>query len=135
MAGVVTRPVIRFRIDFGPDKAVGPGKIALLEQIAVDGSLRLAARHRSVSYRRAWLLLKSLNSSFTEPVTISTKGGRGGGGMKLTPLGEQVIEVYRTFEVEIQQQAARLLGYLKARVPKAKPTDKGAPVVHLYQRK
>src|SRR5215469_6722580 len=57
-------PHVRFRIDFGADNAVGPGKIALLEQIERSGSLTKAARNLGMSSRRAGLLLESLNSGF-----------------------------------------------------------------------
>jgi len=70
--------VVRFRIDFGADSAVGPGKIELLEQITRCGSLSRAARDLKMSYRRAWQLLESLNACFAEPVTISSMGGHGG---------------------------------------------------------
>ena len=40
----MTKPQIKFRIDFGPDEAIGPGKVALLEQIERSGSISGAAR-------------------------------------------------------------------------------------------
>jgi molybdenum-dependent DNA-binding transcriptional regulator ModE len=71
------KPAVRFRIDFGCDAAVGPGKIALLEQIERGGSLSQAARELHMSYRRAWQLLASLNRCFLERVAVTAKGGRG----------------------------------------------------------
>ena len=130
----MTRPVIRFRIDFGPDRAIGPGKIALLERIALDGSLRLAARHLSLSYRRAWQLLNSLNSTFTDPVTISTKGGRNGGGAKLTPLGEHLIQVYRSFDAEVQSQVSQRFRNLASATAKGQRVRNSAPIRRLSDR-
>jgi molybdate transport system regulatory protein len=98
---------IRLRVDFGPQLAVGPGKIALLEAIRSAGSLSQAARELGMSYRRAWLLLDSLNGAFVAPVARSSKGGRHGGGSQLTPLGEQLIRTYRSFETAAQQRARR----------------------------
>jgi molybdate transport system regulatory protein len=103
----VTIPRIRFRIDFGRDAAIGPGKIALLEQIQGTGSLSQAARDLKMSYRRAWLLLDSLNSSFEERVVASSIGGRDGGGAKLTPFGRSLILAYRRFELIMQRRAER----------------------------
>ena len=40
---------VSFRVDFSPDCAVGPGKIALLEHIAGSGSLSEAARKLKLS--------------------------------------------------------------------------------------
>ena len=77
---------ISFRVDFSPECAVGPGKIALLEHIGSTGSLSEAARRLKMSYRRAWLLLEDLNTSFQQPVARMSVGGRGGGGASLTPI-------------------------------------------------
>jgi molybdate transport system regulatory protein len=108
-------PTIRFRIDFGPENSLGPGKIALLEQIGRGRSLSQAARELNMSYRRAWQLLDSLNSCFRTPAAVSTIGGYRGGGTKLTPLGEQLIRVYREFDEEIQRRAGTAFRWLKNR--------------------
>lgn len=100
-------PVVRFRVDFSREEAVGPGKIALLEHIAQSGSLSQAARDLKMSYRRAWLLLESLNLAFVDRVAIMNTGGRGGGGATLTPFGQTLIKTYRAFEKEMQTRAAR----------------------------
>jgi molybdate transport system regulatory protein len=99
-------PEVRFRVDFGRDGAIGPGKIALLEHIGSGGSLSQAARELGMSYRRAWQLLASLNCSFRERVALSARGGRGGGGARLTPFGRLLIRVYREFDAELQRRAA-----------------------------
>ena len=78
---------VSFRVDFSPDCAVGPGKIALLEHIDSSGSLSEAARELKMSYRRAWLLLEDLNTSFQQPVAQMSVGGKGGGGAALTAFG------------------------------------------------
>ncbi len=98
---------VRYRIDFGDLCSIGPGKIALLEHIAASGSLSQAARELDMSYRRAWLLLDSLNASFRQPVTQATTGGRGGGGVTLTPFGLKTIERYRQFEAELSRHATK----------------------------
>jgi molybdate transport system regulatory protein len=100
-------PAVRFRIDFNRDESVGPGKIALLEQIARGGSLSQAARELNMSYRRAWQLLDSTNKSFQEKVAVTSKGGRGGGGAQLTEFGRELIRSYRAFEKDVQARAAR----------------------------
>jgi molybdate transport system regulatory protein len=128
-----TYPGIRFRIDFTPSSGVGPGKIALLEQIERCGSLSEAARNLNMSYRRAWQLLDSLNRCFVEPVVRTIKGGAGGGGARLTILGEQLIHVYRAFDAKIQARAARCFGTFQVRVEKKTAANK-APVVRLSNR-
>ncbi len=96
---------VSFRVDFGPDCAVGPGKIALLEHIDSSGSLSEAARELKMSYRRAWLLLEDLNTSFQQPVAQMSVGGRGGGGASLTPFGSELVSAYRSFEAHLHKRA------------------------------
>ena len=98
---------VRFRVDLGAGRGIGPGKIALLEAIADSGSLSSAARALGMSYRRAWQLLASLNSGFKEPVATAARGGRGGGGATLTPFGRELVRAYRAFDAELQRRAAR----------------------------
>lgn len=76
--------LIRFRVEFGTRCCVGPGKIALLEAIHRMGSLSQAARDLGMSYRRAWLLTSSLNTSFREAVVLLTRGGRATAPLKKT---------------------------------------------------
>jgi molybdate transport system regulatory protein len=102
-------PVIRFRIDFADNSRVGPGKIELLEAILRHGSLSQAARSLGMSYRRAWLLIESLNSYFQEPVTQATTGGKGGGGVTITQFGKSLIKSYRELSRDIAIAAARRL--------------------------
>ena len=103
----MTAPVVRFRVDFSTPCSVGPGKIALLEGIHRAGSLSQAARELGMSYRRAWLLLSSLNASFREPVAVTATGGRGGGGARLTRFGRELVSLYRSFDQDTQARAAR----------------------------
>src|ERR1700733_10558872 len=99
--------LIRFRIDFGEYSNIGPGKIALLEGIKAHGSLSEAARSMGISYRRAWLLLDSLNQSFNLPATMNSVGGRGGGGAEVTTFGILLIERYREMERKLNVVAER----------------------------
>jgi molybdate transport system regulatory protein len=130
----VTIPRIRFRIDFGRAAAVGPGKIALLEQIQGTGSLSQAARELKMSYRRAWLLLDSLNNSFEERVVSSSIGGRHGGGAELTPFGRSLILAYRRFESSMQRQAERHFRSLAVRLDQGHKPPRTQPKVRLSAR-
>jgi molybdate transport system regulatory protein len=102
-------PVIRFRIDFTDSVNLGPGKIALLEAIIAKGSISDAARSLGMSYRRAWMLINSLKQGFSEPITVSATGGKGGGGAQVTPSGVKLIHRYRTLEQDIAQRGIQTL--------------------------
>jgi molybdate transport system regulatory protein len=104
----------RLRLRKGDDIAVGPGKIELLEAIARTGSLSAAARELGMSYRRAWLLVDTMNRCFAHPVTASEAGGERGGRTALTPLGREVVERYRRIERAAARSAAADLRALRA---------------------
>lgn len=97
-AASTARVQFRLRITKGEAIAVGPGKIALLEAVAATGSITAAARRLGMSYRRAWLLLDTMNRCFAAPLTNAEAGGRRGGGTSLTPLGAKVVQRYRRIE-------------------------------------
>jgi molybdate transport system regulatory protein len=89
---------LSIRIDLPGGHRVGPGKIRLLELIDETGSISAAGRAMAMSYRRAWLLVESLNTGFREPVVDAQPGGRHGGGARLTPFGRDLVRHYRTLE-------------------------------------
>jgi ABC-type tungstate transport system substrate-binding protein len=57
----------RIRISLGSSIAIGPGKAALLQAISETGSIAAAGRQMGMSYRRAWLLAKTMNACFRFP--------------------------------------------------------------------
>jgi molybdate transport system regulatory protein len=107
---------VRVRIDFDDLHSVGPGKIALLERMRECGSLSQAARELDMSYRRAWQLLDSLNTSFNDPVIVTSVGGRGGGGSEITALGLALIDTFRALEKEVAAIAQQRLKPLRSQV-------------------
>jgi molybdate transport system regulatory protein len=54
---------LRVSIVFGSGARIGPGKATLLESIRDTGSISAAARDMGMSYKRAWLLLDSMNQA------------------------------------------------------------------------
>lgn len=96
---------IRARLMRGDDIAMGPGKADLLQAIADTGSISGAARQMGMSYRRAWLLVDTMNRCFHSPLVASAAGGSQGGGARLTPLGEDVLGLYRQLEQALEEAA------------------------------
>jgi molybdate transport system regulatory protein len=99
-------PRLTLRIDFDQDRAIGPGKIKLLELIDSLGSIAAAGRQMGMSYRRAWLLVDSVNHCFRQPVVASQAGGTHGGGASLTEFGRVVVRHYRAVESAAQSAGA-----------------------------
>jgi len=99
----------RLRVTRDDDVAVGPGKVDLLEAIAREGSITAAARTLGMSYRRAWLLVDTMNRCFRQSLVEAEAGGRRGGGARITPLGEEVVRRYRASERLAAKAAAAQL--------------------------
>ena len=107
-------PRLTLRIDFDGERAIGPGKIKLLELIDALGSISAAGRRMGMSYRRAWLLVDEINQIFRAPLVETQLGGSGGGGAHLTKLGRDVVGRYRAIEGASATACAADLRALKA---------------------
>jgi molybdate transport system regulatory protein len=114
-------PEIRFRlrIVLGDDIAIGPGKVDLLEAIGANGSITAAARALGMSYRRAWLLVDTMNRCFETPVATTEAGGVSGGGTHLTSAGMEVVRRYRSIEAKAAKAGVADLAALIALLRKS----------------
>jgi molybdate transport system regulatory protein len=97
------RAELHLRVVKGRTRAIGPGKIALLEAIRDTGSISAGARKLRMSYRRAWMLVDDLNRRVSSAVVQAAPGGRAGGGATLSPTGHKLVALYR----EIERKALR----------------------------
>jgi molybdate transport system regulatory protein len=93
-------PTLTLRIDLGAGRALGPGKIRLLEAIDKTGSISEASRELGMSYPRAWRLVDDLKSSFRGALVKPQRGGASGGGAALAPFGKKLVKLYRGIEAE-----------------------------------
>ncbi len=121
----MTRITVRVRIYFDQSLAIGPGRIELLEGVQRTGSLSQAARDMGMSYRRAWLLMQSLNDSLRNPASIAVRGGRRGGGATVTPVGRALIQAYRRTEARVGRNiSARFARFARATKLTGQPPDR-----------
>ena len=104
---------LTLRIEFGKARAIGPGKIRLLELIGETGSNSAAGRAMDMSYRRAWLLVAALNQTFRKPVVVTRGGGTGGGGASLTPFEMELVACYRAMEQQAHATLAPRIAALE----------------------
>jgi molybdate transport system regulatory protein len=105
---------IRLRIAAGRELVMGPGRADLLANIEAAGSIAAAGRAMGMSYKRAWALVEAMNTIFRSPLVGAVKGGAGGGGAKLTPLGVEVLAAYRGFEAASRTAGDAFLVQLKS---------------------
>ncbi len=91
----------RVRLQLGDEVALGPGKAELLMLIEETGSISAAARRMGMSYRRAWLLVETMNRCFASPLVETAQGGKGGGGAGVSELGRRVLVLYQQMEANL----------------------------------
>lgn len=89
---------IRIRLHHGGGFAMGPGKADLLEAIQAAGSVAAAGRELGLSYWKTRRLLDEMNQSFRAPLVATSRGGKDGGGARLTGTGVQVLARFRAME-------------------------------------
>lgn len=76
-------------------------QVILLKQVATDGSINAAAKNLKMSYQHAWHLLDKLNQLSPIPIIIRQKGGKDGGGCRVSPYGMKLIRMYEKKVAEI----------------------------------
>jgi molybdate transport system regulatory protein len=102
------KPVVdqKIRVLVGTTIAIGPGKADLLEAIENTKSISAAAKKMHMSYRRAWMLVDAMNNSFRQPLVITSKGGKSGGGALVTECGKKVLLRYRKIQKKAEKAIA-----------------------------
>jgi molybdate transport system regulatory protein len=98
---------ISIRLYCGDEIAMGPGKADLLDAIKAHGSISAAGRAMGMSYRRAWLLVDTMNRCWSEPLVATAPGVAHGGGARLTDFGDMVLSQYRAVQENVGGTASR----------------------------
>jgi molybdate transport system regulatory protein len=102
----MARLKLKLQLFCGDEIAMGPGKADLLEAIARAGSISGAGRALGMSYRRAWLLVDTMNRCFEKPLVQTHPGGGKDAGAKLTAEGEATLAAYRGLSSQVERGTA-----------------------------
>lgn len=94
----------------------GSRRMALLAAIAQHGSITHAAQAIGMSYKGAWDAVAALHNLAGTPLVERIVGGKGGGGARLTPRGQQLLThftqldaAHRAFTAQLGEAADDLL--------------------------
>ncbi|HYA33239.1 MAG TPA: LysR family transcriptional regulator [Candidatus Bathyarchaeia archaeon] len=96
----------RFKLWFvGEDEkyVFGLGTMRLLLEIDKLGSISAAARELGMSYRYALERINVVEKRLGRSLVERTRGGKYGGGAKLTPCGYELLEDYKGMESSLSQ--------------------------------
>jgi molybdate transport system regulatory protein len=84
-------------------KAFGDGPYELLKRVKKTNSLHKAAIQMSMSYSKAWRLIRTLEKRLGFPLLERKTGGPSGGGSKVTPEASTLMEQYGLFRKETEK--------------------------------
>ena len=101
----MARLKLKLQLYCGDEIAMGPGKADLLEAIGREGSISAAGRALGMSYRRAWLLVDTMNRCFRESLVEAHPGGGKAAGAKVTAAGSAALAAYRSLSGQVEQGA------------------------------
>lgn len=93
------KPIAKVWIEYEGTPLLGKGGAEILEAIRREKSISKAAKKTGMSYRYVWSYLAKISKVLQEPIVETHRGGKaGGGGAKLTKLGENLLKEYRRVE-------------------------------------
>jgi molybdate transport system regulatory protein len=117
---------LKIQLYCGDEIAMGPGKADLLEAIRRCGSISAAGREMGMSYRRAWMLVDTLNRCWREPVVETSPGSARGGGAKVSAFGEGLLERYRMLQarIDVASDCAEFAALQSAMLPHPRISQK-----------
>ena len=98
----MARLKLKLQLYCGDEIAMGPGKADLLEAIQREGSISAAGRAMNMSYRRAWLLVDTMNRCFRAPLVETHPGGGKQAGAKLSAAGVAALAAYRSLSEQVE---------------------------------
>ncbi len=79
----------------------GVGKSLILKAVWETGSINKAAKSMNMSYRHAWSYIVSAEKRIGKQLLIRTKGGKEGGGAKLTDYAKDLFKKFEKLEQEV----------------------------------
>jgi molybdate transport system regulatory protein len=93
------KPSCKVWIEYNGKPVLGKGGAEILKAIAKEQSISKAAEKLSMSYRYVWNYLQKIQKAVEASILETYKGGKaGGGGAKLTALGQSLLEEYQRVE-------------------------------------
>jgi len=93
------KPSCKVWLELKGKPILGKGGAEILQAIKEEKSISKAAKKIGMSYRYVWNYLAKTERVLQKPVVDTYKGGKtGGGGARLTDLGEKLLKQYKLIE-------------------------------------
>src|SRR6476661_3099491 len=85
---------------------MGPNYLRFLAAVDDTGTIREGGREVGWSYRTCLNRLRRMEQVLGRPVLVTSRGGKSGGGARLTPEARRFVQIFS----EWQEEVARLSG-------------------------
>ena len=101
---------VRYKVWLEKDKDIvmGLGRDKLLREIEKTGSISKAAKAVGMSYKKAWSFLKTMENRLGIKLVETRRGGRGGGGTRLTEEARKLLSEFEKIKKEFEKLAQKL---------------------------
>lgn len=95
---------VRFRpvVEVGGEAVLDGVLAEILKGVERHGSILKAARAAGIPYSRAWDAITRAERILGARLLEARRGGRGGGGARLTPLARRLLEVYDAAKAKLE---------------------------------
>ncbi len=104
----MTEVKLHIHISKDGNNLVTPERMQLLRLINESGSLLNASKQIGISYNKAWTLLDAMNTATSTPVLEKKRGGKGGGGARLTAFGQTILMEYEAISRMVDEFTRKL---------------------------
>ncbi|MCX5707928.1 MAG: winged helix-turn-helix domain-containing protein [Candidatus Omnitrophica bacterium] len=81
---------------------LGDGRFRILQAIDETGSINKAAKKLDMSFRHAWSYIDSSEKTLGIKLIQREKGGRYGGGSRLTPRAKKLVQKLARLNAEVK---------------------------------
>ena len=82
---------------------MGPRYLRFLDAVARTGTIRAAGRVVGWSYRTCLNRIREMERVLGARVLATTRGGRAGGGARLTPEARRLVRVFSRWQREVER--------------------------------
>lgn len=86
------------------DLIINEEGFSLLVEVRKEQSIVAAARNLNISYRKAWGLLREIESVLGFQLVGKHRGGKSGGKTDLTDEGLELIDAYLELKIELEEK-------------------------------
>jgi molybdate transport system regulatory protein len=86
---------------------MGPNYLRFLAAVDETGTIREGGRAVGWSYRTCLNRLRRMEQALGRPVLLTQRGGRAGGGAKLTPEARRFVRIFEQWQADVTRLSRR----------------------------